>query len=836
MTFQSKTAELACVPRATYRLQFHKGFTLRDATELVPFLEELGISHVYASPLLKAIPGSTHGYDVCDFSQLNPELGTEANLETFVGALRERGLGLVLDIVPNHMGLGAENPWWWDVLLHGQNSPFANHFDIDWNPPDPRLHGKVLVPVLGDEYQTVRDTGSFEVQIDRARPVLRYFNHTFPLVLTPQLVRQRPLTEVVAELNDSPRALEMVLHQQCYRLVCWRYGDAQVNYRRFFNICSLGGLRVEDPVVFDAVHECVFRWHARGWVDGFRVDHIDGLRDPAGYLQKLRAAAPGAWLLVEKILGPNEPLPDNWPIAGTSGYDFLNRVSGLFINPAGEQPLTELYARFTGEPTDCAAVIRDGQRQVLREMLVAEVNRLLHFLVKAAARDGHGQSLPQPQLREALIEIMVCFPVYRSYVQAGTGLVSETDEMYITQAVNFARRERMDLAPALFEFIGDLLLLRWDGEAEREFVMRFQQLTGPTMAKGVEDTACYRMNRLLALNTVGGDLGQFGIPPERFHLACIKAQHRWPHAMLATSTHDTKRGEDVRARISLLSEIPEQWAQALQRWSALTQRYHSGKFPDRNMEYFFYQTLVGAWPLPLDRAWVVMEKASCEAKQHTSWSARNADYDRILREFVAHALGDPQFIGEVGLFMERLVEPGYVNSLAQTLLKLTAPGVPDIYQGNVLWDWSLVDPDNRRPVDFESRQRALVIMRQMSIDQVWQRRSEGYPKLWLIQRTLQFRRRHPEFFGAAAKYEPLCMRGSRARHAVGFLRGNGVAVVVPRLVMQLAGDWAETKVTLPAGDWHNELTGDAVVGGPCALADLLKKFPVALLVRKEVAA
>lgn len=825
-------ADAARVPRATYRLQFHKEFTLRHALELVPFMTELGISHVYASPLLKAIPGSTHGYDVCDFSRLNPELGTEEDLRALVQALKERGMGLVLDIVPNHMGIGAENPWWWDVLLHGESSRFASHFDIDWAPLDPRLRGKLLLPLLGDEYEKVLHSGSFIVQIERAMPVLRYFEHKFPLVLTPGVVRQRSLTQLVDELNGNPNALDSVLQQQHYRLTYWRHGDSQLNYRRFFNIATLAGIRVEDPVVFDAVHECVLRWWREGLLDGLRIDHIDGLRDPAGYLRRLRDAAPGVWLVVEKILETHEALPEDWPVDGTSGYDFLNRVSSLFIDPAGEAPLTGFYHQFTGEPTEYAAVVHESQRWVLRQLFVTEVQRLVQALVKAVARNWRGQTLAQHQLREALVEVIACFPVYRTYIPPVGDSVSEVDELVISRSMDLARQERPDLPPALFELIEDLLLLRWDGNEEREFVLRFQQLTGPAMAKGAEDTACYRYNRLIALNTVGGDPGQFGAPPERFHLHCIRDQQRWPHAMLATSTHDTKRGEDVRARLSLLTEMPAVWMQAVQRWSQMNARYRSGRFPDRNIEYFYYQTLVGAWPLSLDRAWLVMEKASCEAKQHTTWTERNADYDRILREFVAHTLGDRSFLADLSQFVHPLVEPGYINSLAQTLLKLTTPGVPDIYQGNVLWDFSLVDPDNRRPVDFETRERAATAIRQMTLDQVLQRRAEGFPKLWLIQKSLQFRARRPELFGAATTYQPLRLHGARARHAVAFQRGGGMVVVVPRLVMGLKGDWAETEVMLPEGEWDNVLTGGTVPGGACRLAELLQPFPVALLARK----
>jgi (1->4)-alpha-D-glucan 1-alpha-D-glucosylmutase len=821
------------VPRATYRMQFHKGFTLRHAKDLVPFLHEVGVSHLYASPLLKAVTGSMHGYDVCDFSRLNPELGTEDDLRALVAALRQRNMGLVLDIVPNHMAASGENFWWWEVLLHGPSGQFANYFDIDWASLDPKLRGKVLLPVLEDEYEKVLTTGGFAVQMERAKPVLRYFEHRFPISLTPQIVRQRLLSEVVRELNASPRALDIVLQQQHYRLTCWRYGDAHLNYRRFFNISSLAAIRMEDPVVFDAAHECVLRWWREGLIDGLRIDHIDGLRDPAGYLNRLRERVPGAWLIVEKILAGHESLPGGWPVQGTTGYDFQNRVGGLFIDPAGETPLTEFYRTFTGEPTEYTTVARDSKRWVLRELLATELNRLNHCLGRAMTSNWHGALLTQQQTREALIEVLTSFPAYRTYVPEQGNLVSDEDQLVISRAVELARQEKADWPAGLLDFIEDLLLLRWEGPDEREFVMRFQLLTGPVMAKGVEDTAFYRFNRFIALNAVGGDPGQFGASPERFHLHCIQDQRRWPQAMLATSTHDSKLGEDVEARLSLLSEIPDQWALAVTRWSKMNARYHSGKIPDRNIEYYYYQILVGAWPLPLDRALTVMEKAAYEAKQHTTWTARQADYDRVLREFVAHTLGDRMFVADLSQFVLRLVEPGYLNSLSQTLLKLTTPGVPDIFQGNVIWDYSLVDPDNRRAVDFDSRELAVAAMRQMNVEQAWRRRSEGYPKLWVIQRTLQFRRRKPELFGASSTYQVLRLHGAKARNAVAFQRGEGVVVIAPRLVVHLAGDWAGTEVALPEGEWRNQFTGETVPGGVRLLVELTKLFPVVLLTRKE---
>ena len=833
MSNEATTPRLQPIPRATYRLQFHRGFTLRRATELVPYLHSLGISHVYASPLLKACPGSTHGYDVCDHSQINPELGTEAELAELVATLRKYDMGLVLDIVPNHMGIcGRENAWWWDVLMTGRASPFAEYFDIDWDSPDPRLQGKVLLPVLGDFYGRVLGRRELQLVWEGDEVLLAYHEHRFPIAAGTLTVPPESIPEFLASLNADLTALDALVQRQHYRLAGWRHGNAELNYRRFFDISTLAGIRVEDPRVFDATHALLLRWHANGWIDGFRVDHPDGLHDPTEYFERLHAAAPHAWIVAEKILQPGEMMAEDWPVAGTTGYEFIRRVTGLFIDPAGERPLTDIYAEFTGQPTDYGVVVRETQRLVLQDLLVAEVNWLTRLLVRIAARYWRYRDLAEDDLREALTEVTTRLPVYCTYVQAHLGRVPDADAAVISETVVWARQRRPQLPPEAFELIGELLLLRLRGDTEHEFVMRFQQLTGPTMAKGAEDTACYRFNRLIALNTVGGDPSRFALTPEFFHERCARALRRWPHSMLTTSTHDTKRSGDVRMRICLLSEIPQQWSTAVVQWSAMNHRHRRGDWPDRNIEYFYYQTLVGAWPLPLERALVVMEKASREAKQHTSWTRRNAAYDAALGNFVSGTLGDEEFVTDVERFVSRLVEPGYINSLAETLLKLTTPGVPDIYQGNELWDWSLVDPDNRRPVDFETRERLLAQLKDLAVEQVWQRRKEALPKLWLIQKTLNLRRRHPDLFGPDSSYEPLRARGEKATHVVAFARGGRIVVVVPRLIITLANDWADTTLCLPEGDWLDELTGENAGNGERTVGELLRQFPVALLSRK----
>ncbi len=836
MTVPESSAAVQHVPRATYRLQFGQGFTLRRAIELVPYFCDLGISHIYASPLLVACPGSTHGYDVCDHSRINPEIGTEQELEELVRTLRQHDMGLVLDIVPNHMGIcGPHNAWWWDVLKNGRNSRFAEYFDIDWESPDPRLHGRVLVPVLGDMYGRVLERRELRLVQEQDEILLAYYDHRFPIALDSLPDASGVTPGMLAKLNADLDALDAVIQKQHYRLADWHRADSALNYRRFFNIWTLAGIRVEDPRVFGAAHALVLRWYANGWIDGFRVDHPDGLHDPTEYFERLRAAAPHAWIIAEKILQPGETMPEDWPVEGTTGYEFIRRVTGLFIDLDGEKPLTDLYVEFTGEPTDYGVVVREKQRLVLGEMLAAEVNWLTRLLLRIAARHWRYRDLAEADLREALIDVTARLPVYCTYVQAHLGRVPDADAAVISETVALARQRRLNLPPEAFDFIEDLLLLRLSGEAEREFVMRFQQLTGPTMAKGAEDTACYCFNRLIALNVVGGDPSRFAFSPDFFHDRCAQAQQRWPHSMLTTSTHDTKRSEDVRMRICLLSEIPHQWRAVVARWSALNEKHRRGDWPDRNLECFYYQTLVGAWPLPLERALPVMEKAAREAKQRTSWTRRNTPYEAALRDFVSGTLGDNAFIAELERFVARLVEPGQVNSLAETLLKLTTPGVPDIYQGNELWDLSLVDPDNRRPVDFATRERLLAELKHLSVEQVWQRRDEGLPKLWLIQRALQFRRRHAGLFGADAGYEPLHARGGKAAHVVAFARGGRAVTIVPRLVLRRGNDWADTTLRLPQGDWLNELTGENAGTGECPVGELLGRFPVALLSRKEQA-
>jgi (1->4)-alpha-D-glucan 1-alpha-D-glucosylmutase len=795
----------------------------------------LGISHLYASPLLLAMFGSTHGYDVFDFGQLDPDLGTEEDLVELAKTLHGNQMGLVLDIVPNHMGIGgSQNRWWWDVLKQGQGSPFAPYFDIDWHSPDPRLHRKILAPVLGDRYEKILAKGEIRLDYDGDELILRYYENTFPI--DPHSID--PQKEDIHQINTDPEALDRLIQKQHYRLAFWRYGATELNYRRFFNIVTLAGVRVEDPKVFQEAHEPIVKWTEQGLIDGLRVDHPDGLRDPEQYLRRLHEVAPEAWIVVEKILEPGEDLPKSWPVAGTTGYDFMDRAHKVLVNPDSEVTLTEFYAEFTGEPTDYEAIVFAKKRSILREMLGAEVGRLVDLLIPITARHWRYRDFTRDELKEALIELVTCFPVYRTYVRAEAGYITETDVEYIVAATKLAKEHRPDLGEEPFELLANLLMLNLTGELESDFVMRFGQLTGPAMAKGVEDTTFYCYNRLVALNEVGGNPSHFSCSVAEFHQAAQKALADWPHSMLGSSTHDTKRSEDVRARLVLLSEIPEQWIETVQRWSQMNEKYRFQGWPDRNAEYLYYQTLVGAWPIPFDRLYNYMDKAVCESKQYTSWMQRNPKYDDALREFIKNTMDDGEFLADLEQFVKTLVIPGYLNALSQTLLKLTTPGVPDIYQGTELWDNSLVDPDNRRPVDFALRRSLLDELKTRSVEDICQRYPEGLPKLWLIRQTLALRAEHPDIF-AKGSYDPLTIQGKRERNLLAFSRGGSVVVVVPRLMLNgqteftQPDNWTDTSISLPARRWRNLFTDEVLSGDPVSVSDLLKRFPVALLVREN---
>ncbi|HZC05103.1 MAG TPA: malto-oligosyltrehalose synthase [Ktedonobacterales bacterium] len=879
-------------PRATYRAQMRKTFNFDDAAAITDYLAALGVSHLYSSPILQASPGSSHGYDVVDPQRVNTELGGAEGHEQLLAALQRTGLRLALDIVPNHMAIGGrENAWWWDVLENGPSSRYAAYFDVDWDPPEARLRNAVLMPILGDHYGRELEAGEIRLAREAGSFIVRYKDHILPIAPrsldvplaqaaercgsdelafladtfgqlphasrtdTASVMRRHRDKEVLrrhladlcqnnqlvadaidatlTEINGTPPALDDMLERQNFRLTYWRAADRELDYRRFFDINTLAGLRAEDERVFEDTHSLILRWVEQGALDGLRIDHIDGLRDPEAYLRRLRERAPETWVVVEKILQDGERLPAAWPVAGTTGYEFLNMVGGLFIDPVGEAPLTDLYAEFTGQPADYATIVHEKKLLVLREALATDVNRLTALWLAICQQRWRTRDYTRHELGDALRETIASMPVYRTYVRADAGIVREEDVRIIRETVEAAKARRPDLDPELFSFLSDVLQLRARGDLESELVMRFQQLSGPAMAKGAEDTACYCYNRLVALNEVGGDPGVFGRSVEAFHAACADTQERWPETMLTTSTHDTKRSEDVRARISLLSELPERWGEAVRRWSARNDRLRTGEYPDRNAEYLLYQTLIGAWPLDEERTNAYMFKAVREAKQHTSWTAPNAAYEQALQSFIAGALSDEEFVADLSAFVDELRTPGWVNSLAQTLLKLTAPGVPDIYQGCDLWDLSLVDPDNRRPVDYALRQRLLAELDGARAEDIWARRDEGLPKLWVIRQALATRRGHASAFGPRGVYEPVIARGAKAAHIVAFIRGNDVITVAPRLVIGRGDDWADTTLSVPEGHWRNVLTGDTLAGGDIAVAETLRRFPVALLVRDE---
>jgi (1->4)-alpha-D-glucan 1-alpha-D-glucosylmutase len=808
------------IPTSTYRVQLTPEFGFDDAAAVLPYLAELGVSHLYCSPYLQAAPGSNHGYDVVDHARLNEELGGEVAYDRLVEVCHEFGVGLVLDVVPNHMAVSgpeSQNRQWWDVLRHGRDSRYASWFDIDWDNRD--NPGKVLVPVLGSSLAEC--LSGAELSIDRTDatvaqlggPVVRYYEHEVPLA---------PGTESL-ELPD-------VLDAQHWRLCDWRVGTEELNYRRFFDVTTLAGVRVEDESVFAATHERILEQIGDGSLDGLRIDHPDGLADPEGYLRRLAEATGGAWVVVEKILEKGESLPESWPCAGTTGYDALNLVTGLFVDPAGEAPLTRLYGELTREPTSWDEVRAAAKQVAVDTVLPPEIARLTELLVAAAWSDRRSRDLSRRGLREALEAVLEEFDVYRAYVGPGSPAPQEARET-ITTACGAALRR----LPHRANEINTVARLALAGPAE--FVVRFQQTCGPVMAKGVEDTAFYRYHRLTALNEVGGDPDVFGISTEEFHRRSADTQARWPLTMTTLSTHDTKRAEDVRARLALLSEDPAGWAAASAELMALGERHLSAAGPDRNAIYLLLQTLVGASeagaPLDVERAVAYVEKATREAKQHTSWTSPDPDYDEALQNYVRGVLGDPAFVARLAAYVGPLVEPGRVNGLAQKLVQLTMPGVPDIYQGTEGWALSLVDPDNRRPVDFGDLARMLATTRGTPrID------DSGAAKLHLVRTALQVRRAHPDWFGVDGDYSPLTATGAAAEYVLAFSRAGRALTVVPRLALSLrrAGGWKDTAIPLPPGVWVDAFTGRRH-GGPSGdsayLLKLLRDFPVALLVPAE---
>ena len=876
------------VPGSTYRLQLHKGFTFDDARAIAEYLKKLGVTHVYSSPYLQAAPGSMHGYDVVDHRKVNEELGGAEGHERFSKTLGENGLGQVLDIVPNHMSLGAQNRYWWDVLENGTNSRYASFFDIDWNPAEERLRDKVLVPILPDQYGRVLTAGGVVVTHEAAAFLVEAAGQQFPVSpaslslilgkaadyaksdalsfvsasfarlpspdfwdrrtilarhrdknvlhgLLERLCRaERNLPEaidrVVRELNSNIDALDEFLSQQYYRLAYWKTADQQLGYRRFFDVNTLIGLRVEREFVFDETHALIVKWLKSGVLDGVRVDHPDGLRDPKQYCERLRERAPEAWIVGEKILEPGEWMRREWPIEGTSGYDFLNVAMGVLVHADGLQKLGEHYTAFTGDNTEFPVVAHDKKIAVTQEALGSDVNRLASLFVDICERNRDQRDFTRAEIRRAIREVAACFSVYRTYVVPERNEISDEDCLRIERATECAKSNRTDIDPGLFNFMRDVLTLKVTGKGETEFVYRFQQFTGPVMAKGVEDTAFYCSNRLIAMNEVGGDPDCDGFSLEYFHRYQGKTQETFPATMTTLSTHDTKRSDDVRARILVLSEIPDAFAEAVRRWSAANAKYRSGDQIDTGTEWFLYQTMVGAWPISAERLRDYMQKAMREAKVRTSWVWNNVEYEGALNEYIEKLLADKKFVADMEAFVGGVMVAGRVNSLAQTLMKYTAPGVPDMYQGGELWDLSLVDPDNRRPVDYELRKKLLGEIASLDVAKVMERSDEGLPKLWLVQHALRLRNEHPDWFGAEAAYVPVTADGGESERVIAYLRGDKVMAVAQR--WSQGAEWDGTTIVVPDGEWVNRLTEKKVVGGRVGLEELLREFPVALLARE----
>ncbi|MFC5863301.1 malto-oligosyltrehalose synthase [Acidicapsa dinghuensis] len=877
------------IPTSTYRLQLHGEFTFDDAKAIAPYLKELGISHVYCSPYLQAAPGSTHGYDVVDHEHVNEGLGGEEAHQRFCQRLRELDLGQVLDIVPNHMATGSMNRYWWDVLENGPASRYATWFDIDWQSPEIKLQGKVLIPVLGDQYGRVLAEGNIRIEWDRERFQLRYLDQRFPLsprslatvlmrtarqmrddtlgfladslarlpapdLNDPALVQDRhrdknavygllkrlcvekpelmqAIEATLSSINADIDALDEILDQQNYRLAYWRTADQELGYRRFFDINTLVGVRVERQHVFDATHYRIFQWLDQGVLDGVRTDHPDGLRDPQQYFARLRARAPKAWIIGEKILEDGEFLRENWPIDGTSGYDFLNVCNSVLVYDVGLRKLSDIYAEFTGRNESYDAMTHDKKLNVEQEALGSDVNRLANLFVEICEMHRNERDFTRAEIRRAIREVAACFSVYRTYVVAERNEITEEDRREIVSAVTRAKEQRTDIDARLFDFIGDVLMLNERGGRESEFLLRFQQFTSPVMAKGVEDTVFYCFNRMIGLNEVGGSPATNGITLKEFHDYCRHMLATHPLTMVSLTTHDTKRCDDVRARLATLSEIPEKWLAACTRWTRLNEPLKVNRSPDRNTEYFLYQTLVGAWPISEKRLQAYMEKATREAKEQTSWTQQNKEFEEGLRTFLQKLLQSTEFLADLEAFVLEVKEAGQTNSLAQSLLHYTAPGVPDTFQGGELWDFRLLDPDNRSPVDYGMRQSMLNQLKGgLTPEEILERADTGMPKLWLTYKALHLRREHPEWFLAEAEYTPLFATGPKAEHIIAFTRARHVLTLVPRWRLILGDDWARTSFEIPAGRWRNVLTDELVHGGMTSIEELLQRFPVALLV------
>ena len=862
---------------ATYRLQLHADFPLDAAASILPYLADLGISHVYLSPCLQAAPGSQHGYDVTDPSRISEDLGGEAAWDRFVARARALDLKILLDIVPNHMSATRDNPWWDSVLAHGPYSDFASFFDIRNPAGQPfRVHICTLARAYGDALEA----GELSIEVADGLPRLKHYDNTWPLspaswgMLLSTVDRQAGADACFADLelllnrgapeegereryrlhaalaeallaaahregrlaaaataaSRDPNCLDAILQRQFFMLHGWKLAGELTNYRRFFDVSTLIGIRMESPEVMAVTHARIDTMVARGEIDGLRVDHPDGLRDPLTYFKRLRELLPDGRVYVEKILENDERLMDDWPIDGTVGYDFLAKVNRLWMDDQRIDALTATYSDFTGHSVNFAALVRESKRGIVHSTFSADLERLaLAAIIKSARADWRTRDISPRHLREALARVTVALGVYRTYRTADT--VHDDDKRIVGEAVQNARIGSTDIDAVAFDFLLSLFTKAQLNELEADFVAQWQQLAPAVMAKGVEDTTFYSFDRLVSCNEVGAQASLVGISADRFHEFCHYLSERWPNNMLATSTHDNKRSEDVRTRISLLSEIPDRWSEALHTWSQLTAPAWKSRTPDRHAEYLLYQTLIGAWPIDQERTWAYMLKACREAKIRTSWHEPNTGYEENIRGFVDGVYQTPEFIASLEAFIQPLVLPGRINSLSQTLIKMMVSGVPDFYQGTELWDLSLVDPDNRRPVDFALRSEFVRRCKTLSAADVAREWDSGLPKIWLTARVLALRRERAADFSDRSKYQPLVAQGAHLGNVLAFRRGENLIAVVPRFTMSVNGNWGDTRLPLPRGNWRNCFTED-IVQDAVRPAELFDAFPVALLIRE----
>ena len=959
------------IPVSSYRLQFNQSFSFKDAAAIVPYLHDLGVTDCYASPYLKALPGSTHGYDVTDPTSLNPELGDDSDYQAFVQALDHHQMGQILDVVPNHLGIDrSANPWWQDVLENGPSSKYANLFDIDWNPVKPELENKVLLPILGEQYGIALENQEITLVFTDGLFTLHYYDHhlltdpsTWPLILSlrqedlahtlnpedphfqeyqsivtalshlpsrnerdPELIAERyrekevvqrrlatlchEQPEIEAFLQENVRILngvkgshrsfdllDALVSNQAYRLAYWRVAAEEINYRRFFDINELAAIKMEHDDVFNEIHQCVFSLLRSGAVTGLRVDHIDGLYDPKKYLQQWQTWAHhelrlppdeqdrSIYIVVEKILGKSEALCDDWTCYGTTGYDFLTLVNNLFVDSRSVQKFDDLYRRFTKSDESYEDLIYQSKKLIMTSAMSSEINALGHQLSLLSERNRRSRDFTLNSLIHAVREIIANFPVYRTYITYDPSeAVADRDRLYIRLSTARAKRRNPAISSLVFDFIRDLLLKvpiaesRLDWRDVNSFIMKFQQTTSPVMAKGVEDTAFYIYGRLIALNEVGGEPDQFGITLSQFYEKMKTRQETTPSSLSTTSTHDTKRGEDVRARLNVISELPQEWRKRVSRWYQLNKKakqvIDDETIPDRREEYFLYQTLLGCWPFESINGSAIehfsariqnyMIKALREAKVHSSWLNPNEAYEDALREFIIRILTPARsraFLKDFLPFQEKIAHYGIVNSLSQVLLKVTAPGIPDFYQGTERWDLNLVDPDNRRPIDYETSRSALSQLRETQrqngslalLQEILEHPENGHLKLWTTTLALHFRREQDSLF-SDGHFLPLDVEGPRSQHICAFARmkGDQMAItLIPRFIAALGLDpnswplgkavWGETHLLLPR-DWGHpyfrNLFTDEIVGSTqeqeksiVFIADILQNFPIALLAR-----